>query len=175
MSVKVIEFSHYDVVVPFVCHRCGNCCRNYYPGIEMDMLPEISNIINKPIHEIQTRLGEDCDAHNAGKPKDCFFLEAGTKQCLIHEIRPDGCRLFPTLTKTGLGKVDCPGCREFDAVVQELSGNKNDVVIHKTMPFRKRRYVPDAEWKALLKILETAGASVIMIRQLSLSNGLDAG
>jgi Fe-S-cluster containining protein len=175
MSVKVIEFSQYDVVVPFVCHRCGNCCRNYYPGIEMDMLPEIANIINKPIHEIQARLGEDCDAHNAGRPKDCFFLEQGTSRCLIHEIRPDGCRWFPTLTKTGLGKVDCPGNREFNAVVQALSGNKSGVAIHKTMPFRKRRDVPDAEWKALLKKLETARASVIMIRQLSLSNGLDAG
>jgi Fe-S-cluster containining protein len=141
----------------------------------MDMLPEIANIINKPIHEIQARLGEDCDALNAGRPTNCYFLEQGTSRCLIHEIRPDGCRLFPTLTKTGLGKVDCPGYREFDAVIQELSGHKSYVGIHKAMPFRKRRYVPDAEWKALLKILETAGASVIMIRQLSLSNGLDAG
>jgi Fe-S-cluster containining protein len=141
----------------------------------MDMLPEIANTINKPIQEIQARLGEDCDAHNAGRPKDCFFLDQGTSRCLIHEIRPDGCRWFPTLTKTGLGKVDCPGCREFDVVVQAFSGNNSGVAIHKTMPFRKRRQVPDAEWKALLKILETAGASVTMIRQLSLCNGLDAG
>jgi hypothetical protein len=60
-------------------------------------------------------------------------------------------------------------------VVQAFSGNNSGVAIHKTMPFRKRRQVPDAEWKALLKILETAGASVTMIRQLSLCNGLDAG
>jgi Fe-S-cluster containining protein len=173
MSVKVIEFSHYDVVVPFVCHRCGNCCRNYYPGIEMDMLPEIANIINKPIYEIQAKLGEDCDAHNAGRPKDCFFLEQGTGSCLIYAIRPDGCRLFPTLTKTGLGKVDCLGCREFDAVVQALSSYKNEVVIHKTMPFRKRRTVPDAEWKVLFKKLETARASAIMVCQLALRNGPD--
>jgi Fe-S-cluster containining protein len=174
MSDKVIEFPHYDVVVSFVCHRCGNCCRNYYPGVEMDMLPEIANIINKPIHEIQARLGEDCDAHNAGRPTDCFFLEQGTGRCLIYEIRPDGCRLFPTLTKAGLGKVDCPGYGEFDAVVQALSGNKSEVVIHKTMPFRKRRDVPDAEWKALLKKVETARASAIMVRKLALRNGPDA-
>ena len=99
MGIRVIEFSEYDVVVAFVCHRCGNCCWNFYPGI--------AGLIGRPIHEIQSRLGEDCDAHNAGKPKDCFFLEPGTTRCLIHEIRPDGCRLFPSLTKTGLGQVDC--------------------------------------------------------------------
>jgi Fe-S-cluster containining protein len=141
----------------------------------MDMLPEIAGIIDKPIHEIQARLGVDCDAHNAGRPTDCFFLEQGASRCLIHKIRPDGCRLFPALTQTGLGKVDCPGYCEFDAVVQKLSGNKNDAVIHKTMPFRKRRHVPVAEWKVLLKELETAGASAPMVRQLALSNGLDAG
>jgi Fe-S-cluster containining protein len=175
MSVKVIEFSHYDVVVPFVCHRCGNCCRNYYPGIEMDLLPEIANIVNKPIHQIQARLSEDCDAHNSGRPPDCFFLEQGTGRCLIHEIRPDGCRLFPTLTKTGLGKVNCPGSREFDVVIRELSGHKSNVRIHKAMPFRKRRQVPDAEWKVLLKKMETARVSAIMVRQLTLRNSPDKG
>jgi Fe-S-cluster containining protein len=175
MSVRVIEFSHFDVVVPFVCHRCGNCCRNYYPGIEMEMLPEIANIIDKPIHQIQATLSEDCDAHNSGRPRDCFFLEQGTSRCLIHEIRPEGCRAFPTLTKTGLGKVDCPGYREVDAVIRELSSHHGYIGIHKAMPFRKRRHVPDAEWKALLKKMETARASAIMVRQLTLRNGLDAG
>ena len=174
MSIKVIEVSHYDVVVPFVCHRCGNCCRNYYPGIEMEMLPEIANIINTPIPHIQARLGEDCDANNAGRPKDCCFLEQGTNRCLIYSIRPDGCRLFPTLTKTGIGKVDCPGYREFDAVVQVISGHKNYVGIRDAIPFGKRRHVPDAEWKVLLKKMETARASAIMVRQLTLRN-MDSG
>jgi hypothetical protein len=47
MGIRVIEFSEYDVVVPFVCHRCGNCCRNFYPGI--------AGLIGRPIHEIQAR------------------------------------------------------------------------------------------------------------------------
>jgi hypothetical protein len=44
MSIRVVEFSEYDVVVPFVCLRCGNFCRNFYPGIGMDMLPEIDGL-----------------------------------------------------------------------------------------------------------------------------------
>jgi Fe-S-cluster containining protein len=170
MSVKVIEFSHYDVVVPFVCHRCGNCCRNYYPGIEMDMLPEIANIINKSIHEIQAKLGEDCDAHNAGRPEDCFFLEQGTSRCLIHEIRPDGCRLFPTLTKTGLGKVDCPGCREFVNAVKALSGHENGAAARRATHLKEPRPVPEGEWERTLKKLKEAKASELLIREFTLRN-----
>lgn len=170
MSIKVIEFSLYDVVVPFVCHRCGNCCRHYYPGIEMDMLPEIANIISKPIHEIQARLGEDCDAHNAGRPTDCFFLEQGTSRCLIHEIRPDGCRLFPTLTKTGLGKVDCPGYREFDNAVRALSGRENGTAARRATHLKEPRPIPRSEWERTLKKLKEAEASELLVREFILKN-----
>jgi Fe-S-cluster containining protein len=172
MSVKVIEFSHYDVVVPFVCHRCGKCCRNYYPGIEMVMLPEIANIINKPIYELQARLSEDCDGHSAGRPADCLFLEPGTSRCLIHEIRPDGCRLFPALTKTGLGKVVCPGYREFDNAVKALSGCENGTAARRATHLKETRPVPEGEWEHTLKKLEEAKASALLVQEFAARNGM---
>ncbi len=172
MGIRVIEFSEYDIVVPFVCLRCGNCCRNYYPGIEMDMLPEIANSISKPIHEIQARLGEDCSAHNSGRPADCLFLEPGTSRCLIHEIRPDGCRLFPTLTKTGLGKVDCPGYREFDNAVKALSGRENGTAARKATHLKETRPVPEGEWEHTLKKLEEAKASALLVQEFVARNGM---
>ena len=172
MGIRVIEFSQYDVVVPFVCHRCGNCCRDFYPAIEMDMLPEIAGLINKPIHEIQARLGEDCDAHNAGRPKDCFFLEQGRNRCLVHEIRPEGCRLFPTLTKAGLGKVDCPGYREFDNAVKALSGCENGTAVSKATHLKETRPIPEGEWECALKKLEATKASALMVQEFVARNGM---
>jgi Fe-S-cluster containining protein len=172
MSMRVVEFSEYDIVVPFVCHWCGNCCRDFYPGIEVDMLPEIAGLTGRPIHEIQARLSEDCDAHNAGRPTDCFFLEPGTSRCLIHEIRPDGCRLFPTLTKTGLGKVDCPGCREFEKALRVLSGHENNAAAHKATHLKKPRPIPEAQWEPTLKKLAAAKSSRLLIQELVARNGM---
>lgn len=168
--VKIIEFADYDVVVPFVCHRCGNCCREFYPGIEMEMLPEIAILINKPIREIQARLSEDCDAHNEGRPADCFFLEPGTNRCLIYPIRPDGCRQFPTLTKTGLGKVDCPGYREFDDVVKALSGNEGGSAARKATLLKEPRPIPEGEREHTLKKLGAAKASALLVREFVARN-----
>ena len=170
MSVKVIEFSHYDVVVPFVCHRCGNCCRNYYPGIEMDMLPEIAYIINKPIHEIQAELGRRCDAHNAGKPMDCLFLAPEGDGCMIHAVRPDCCCMFPSLTETGIGNVDCLGYRQFDNAVKALSGHQKAAAGRKTIRLKKPGSIPEGDWERTLKTLEAAKASELLVREFMRRN-----
>jgi len=172
MEVRVIEFPEYDVVVPFVCHRCGNCCRKYYPGIEMDMLPEIARLLERPVQEIQARLSVDCDAHNAGTPVDCFFLEPGGNRCLIHAIRPDGCRLFPTLTETGLGKVDCPGQKEFRRVEKALLLRGKHARVRKATHLRQPRRIPDSEWPGMLLVLKKAEASDMLVGQFVLMNKL---
>ncbi len=175
MSTRVIEFSEYDVVVPFVCHRCGNCCREFYPGIEMEMLPEIAGLVGKPIHEIQARLSDDCDAHNAGRPRDCFFLDPGSNLCLIHGIRPDSCRLFPSLTKTGLGKVDCPGYREFENAVRALTGHENDAAAREATHLREPRPVPEGQWEPALKKLQAAKSSELLVQEFVTRNGMRHG
>jgi Fe-S-cluster containining protein len=162
MKSRVIACSEYDIVVPFVCHRCGNCCRNYYPAVEVNTLPEIAGILNRTIHEIQDRLNEDCDAHNSGRPVDCFFLEPGGSRCHIHEVKPDGCRWFPSLTQAGPDNVDCPGYREFNDAVKALC--------RREIPAKKFRRIPDSEWQGALKKLEAAAVSERFIRQFILKN-----
>ncbi len=170
MKSRVIECSDYDIVVPFVCRRCGNCCRNYFPAIEVNTLPEIAGILNRTIHEIQDRLNEGCDAHNSGKPVDCFFLEPGGSRCRIHEVKPDGCRWFPSLTRAGPDNVDCPGYREFSDAVKALCRNENGAEVQGEGHWKRFRRIPDTEWQDALKKLEAALVSECFIRQFILRN-----
>jgi hypothetical protein len=63
---KVIACREYDIIVPFVCHHCGNCCRKYEPIVELELLPEIARSLGEPIDVIQNRLGADGLSHSAG-------------------------------------------------------------------------------------------------------------
>ena len=46
------------------------------------------------------------------KVKPCPFLSSDNL-CLIYEVRPDGCRLYPINTTCGREDVECKGFDEF--------------------------------------------------------------
>ncbi len=167
---RIIEYSEYDVIIPFICHRCGNCCRTFYPSIDPEMLPEVARVLNTPIAVIQAQLGADCEAHNAGTPTDCYFLEPADNTCRIHEVKPEACRLFPSLTDTGLGKVDCPGYREFKNIVGELSKNSGFTRIRKPTASEKLRRIPDHKRQYILLKLEKLNATELFIQKFLVMN-----
>jgi Fe-S-cluster containining protein len=171
MQSRVIGFPDYDIEIPFVCHRCGNCCRNYFPSVDIGSLPEIARILNSPIHEIQDGLSEDCAAHNAGKPSDCRFLAPEGNRCLIHEVRPDGCRWFPSFGKAGLDNVDCPGYREFIAVFNEFCRTRKSAGAGRAGSPGKAGRIPGPEWQNMLNRLATMQVSERFVRRFVLQNG----
>lgn len=160
----VIECLEYDVVVPFVCYKCGNCCRKYYAAIDFELLPEIERIINKPIDAIQAQLSDDCEAYNSGMPTDCCFLEPISNECLIYTIRPEPCRSFPLLTDFGAVGVDCIGHKEYTNIVEKLVKYGKAAKVIKPAYSKKVRSIPNREWQNILRKLEKAKASKIFIQ-----------
>jgi len=156
---KVIACREYDLVVPFVCHRCGNCCRRYEPIVEMELLPEIARAIGATIDAIQNRLHDDSLSHSAGHPTDCCFLDPLPLRCIIYEIRPTACRQFPPLTGVGAGAVDCPGYREHRSVLNEFTARLKEIPSGPAGSARGRRPIPSHAREGVLLTLTLAQIS----------------
>lgn len=88
----------------FVCSRCGNCCR--WPGAVKLLDEEVDAIaafLNMPVEEFlekHTVITPDrrhlslCEKPNG----ECEYLsidENGLSCCLIEDVKPRQCRIFP--------------------------------------------------------------------------------
>lgn len=106
----------------FECQRCGRCCNKH--GLPHDIyndgerFSEIAQFLKLTVEQViekyYGRITEDGEHWESEDHKrtPCPFLrlEAGNKTtCIIYEVRPRGCRLYPF--DTGRGGVDCPGAR----------------------------------------------------------------
>jgi len=148
---KIIRLNKYDVIVPFICHKCGRCCYNYVPALRADNLEKIAQYLNKPEEEIKFRLKE-CHEKiwNNKLPDKCLFLDE-ENQCSIYPLRPEPCRLYPLDTDFGKADVNCPGHKEFYRIVDVFFSRR----IYASM--RDPRYgqkdqirrVPIREWPRL--------------------------
>jgi hypothetical protein len=135
------------------------------------MLPEIEREIQMPISSIQSRLQQDCKAHSAGRPTDCFFLESELNLCRIHASKPDSCLSFPSLNDGGAGERNCPGHREFRKIMKALPPSRESAFIRNLKSPVKRPLIPGREWSAILMTLEKAGASRRYREAFILMNG----
>jgi Fe-S-cluster containining protein len=169
---KVIACREYNILVPFVCHRCGNCCRKYEPIIELELLPEIARCLGKSIEVIQNRLGADGLSHNAGHPTDCCFLHPRHSGCIIYEVRPTACRQFPTLTGVGAGAVDCPGYREYRSVLNEFTDSPEHLHQGRSAAARGQRQIPPHARRDILYTLSAAMVSNRYRRVFTKMNGM---
>lgn len=158
----VFEFPGYDAVVPIICRRCGNCCKAYYVPVDIESLPEISRVIQQPIHRIQEELNQNLDLFIKGKPEDCLFLSGC--MCLIHEIKPEPCRQFPSVTDFGPAMVDCPSHKEYKRIEKQFC-NRGVVKISRPTSSRRPRKIPRQELGPLADTMKDAGASESLIRE----------
>ncbi|MFH1078663.1 MAG: YkgJ family cysteine cluster protein [Pseudomonadota bacterium] len=156
---KVIACLEYDILVPFVCHRCGNCCRNYDPIIEMELLPEIARTLGEPISAIQDRLRVQSLSHSIGSPTDCCFLHPRHSGCIIYEVRPTACRQFPPLAGVGAGAVDCPGYRDYRSVLNKFTNRRERVPERRFTAARGQRQIPPHARRNIRCALTAAGVS----------------
>lgn len=156
---KVVSCRDYDILVPFICHRCGNCCRNYDPIVELGLLPEIAKTLGEPIDAIQDRLRVKGLSHRAGRPTDCCFLHPRHSACMIYEVRPTDCRQFPPLAGVGAGAVDCAGHREYLSVLKLFAGRSNHISQSRSTAARQRRRIHQISYRDVLRALIAANVS----------------
>jgi Fe-S-cluster containining protein len=169
---RVIACAGCELLVPFVCRRCGRCCRNYDPIVELELLPEIARHMGEPISVIQDRLGANSLAHSGGRPTDCCFLHPRQPECLIYEIRPTACRQFPPLSGGGAGAVDCPGYREYSRVLNAFTGLKPGIRQGPSAAPCGRIPLPGHVRGEALRILTAAGVSDEYHRVFEALNGM---
>ncbi len=108
------------VRIPFVCQRCGKCCRilskivldPVEKKIYMENLEEIAEHVN--LEELVERLCREVDVKHPVKLPCPFFKD---NSCTIHPIRPRSCRIFPLGEGLDQG-IGCPGLKRLMAFVE---------------------------------------------------------
>src|SRR5512137_2451002 len=69
-----IEFSEYDVLVPFICLKTGRCCKTYMPHVpEMDVLA-IARFLHWSEEDTFSRYSACFRKCIASHPEPCIFL-----------------------------------------------------------------------------------------------------
>ncbi|OGW43867.1 MAG: hypothetical protein A2132_05975 [Nitrospirae bacterium RBG_16_43_11] len=167
---KIIEFERYDVLVPFICHTCGKCCHNFAPQIPEEDFPEITRYLNKPQEEIIKQHDECYQKKFTDEPANCSFLN-NENLCMIYPLRPRCCRLYPFTDFGGAG-VDCPGHKEFYAIVDILFADQVYAAMYNPEDYQKDkiRYVPDLEWPTILRKFMQAKPSEPMMLEFKKMN-----
>ncbi len=149
---KIVELKKYDVLIPFVCQKCGACCRGYVPQIPLQELPKIAKHIGKPIDEIK-QIHEK--AYLSESKLDCIFLN-DANQCSIYLMRPESCKLYPLDTDFGANGVACGGHKEFHRMVDAFFSHRKYAALWDRNAYKSAiRKIPDNQlpvvWKTLTK------------------------
>jgi Fe-S-cluster containining protein len=167
-----IELPGNDIVVPFICRKCGTCCMTYIPRISAEDLMTISQYLKWPPEDLISRHTDAYLKRLRGKPEPCVFLD-DQRLCRIynHPLRPDVCRLYP-FSFCGTD-ADCAAYREHKRLVEILLMNENSFEIYDASfcPNRDVRLIPDSEWPGVCGKLRLANASREMIRTFLMLNG----
>jgi len=151
-----------EIFLPFVCRKCGKCCRevsvdpNYFNPFE------IADYLNLSVQDVvQTYFGkitylnsEKVEWKQIKPMKPCVFLEGG--KCKIYPIRPDPCISFPVSTDFGNSGIGCPGRLEYVRARKKLGMG----IPHYSTPYRNNAppkvHISSKRWKKTLnKYLST--------------------
>ena len=85
-----------------------------WPGHRLDEIAKFlkltpNELVTRYIGKIIEKDGEkSVERYKIGKNNSCPFLSS-QKLCLIYDVRPDACRLYPVDTDFGRCDIDCPG------------------------------------------------------------------
>ncbi|HYA12989.1 MAG TPA: YkgJ family cysteine cluster protein [Syntrophales bacterium] len=167
-----IELPDYDIVVPFICRKCGICCMTYIPRISTeDLITIVRNLKWSP----ENMINRHTDAYLKrlrGKPETCIFLN-DQRLCMIysHPLRPDVCRLYPF--SFGGTDTDCDAYLEHKRVVETLLANEKSFEIYDASfcPNRDVRPIPDSKWPEIYQKLRLSNALSDMIKSFLILNG----
>ena len=167
-----IELPGNDIVVPFICRKCGTCCMTYIPRILTEDLITIAKYLKWSPGDLISLHTDIYLKRLRGKPEPCIFLD-NQKLCMIygHPLRPDVCRLYPF--SFGGTDADCNAYLEHTRVVEILLKNEKSFEIYDASfcPNRDVRPIPDSKWPEICQSLKLSNASSDMIKAFLILNG----
>jgi Fe-S-cluster containining protein len=148
---EIIEFPDCDILIPFVCHGCGKCCRKWTWPLEIPpgSVPDIARHLNRPLEAIERELDKFYATISMGEPVDCPFID-DRNECLVYPLRPKCCRRYPLFTDFGTADIECPGSKEYWQVLDALRKRRRYAPLHEPQYFRRRVRAPSGrEWRSL--------------------------
>jgi Fe-S-cluster containining protein len=167
-----IELPGNDIVIPFICRKCGTCCMTYVPRIPVNDLMTISQYLKWPPEDLISRHTDAYLKRLRGRPESCVFLD-DQRLCWIynHPLRPEVCRLYPF--SFGGTDADCAAYLEHKRLVEMLQMNEKSFEIYDASfcPNRDVRLIPDSKWPGICCKLRLSNASREMIKAFLILNG----
>lgn len=168
-----IELPGNDIIVPFICRKCGTCCMTYIPSLSAEDLLAISRYLKWSQDDLISNYAEAYLKRLRGKPEPCIFLN-DHRLCRIydHPLRPDVCRLYPF--SFGGTDADCAAYLEHTRFVDILLMNEKSFEIYDASfcPNRDVRLIPDLKWPDILRKLRQSNVSREMIRAFLILNSV---
>jgi Fe-S-cluster containining protein len=117
LHLEFLGKNGWSINLPFVCVKCGNCCRleDFLCAGEIKAEPHEHLQIQNRVKTLFEELGNMWKSDEGKYDKyimesTCPFL--ADNSCSIYEIRPEGCRLFPK-TAFGMQTLDCEPLNRF--------------------------------------------------------------
>lgn len=169
---RIVELRNYDVLVPFVCQKCGSCCRGFAPQIYVNDLPAIAMHLGKSVKEIKRLHEEAYNGKYTDSSIDCSFLDDRTK-CSIYPMRPEPCRLYPLETDFGAAGMNCGGHREFHRIVNAFFKRRKYAALWEPSTYKNIiRSIPECQRPVVWRTFTNAKPSKTMIRQFVKLNNM---
>lgn len=143
-----------QVFIPFICKRCGECCRKV--GVDLANInpSEVAKHLGISEKEVIERyLGETfCKGkkikYMITKSRiPCPFLQGN--ECLIHPVKPDACKGFPVTTDFGDHGIGCPGEEEANRTIHILG--RGISYFASPIDIAEEIYIPDQKWEKIVK------------------------
>jgi Fe-S-cluster containining protein len=101
-----------EVFIPFVCKRCGECCRKVSVRpheINFRQVAKYLNVSRKEIAEKYLAITTAADGETVHR-KPCPFLKGN--DCAIYPVRPSPCKGYPVFTDFGTRGIVCMSDQE---------------------------------------------------------------
>jgi len=148
-----IEFVDYDVLVPFVCLKCGRCCKTYMPHIPEKDMPALARFLRWSMEDMfnsySARFRENISSHR----KPCIFLnEDNLCRLYNNPLWPPVCRLYPF--SFGGSDKSCPGYQDHHRFIVILTTIDVPCQIYDSSfcPNLSLRRIPSHKWHEIIDI-----------------------
>ncbi len=147
-----IRFTDFDVLVPYVCERCGWCCEHYLPRFTESEILRIAEDAHRLRDETLRQYLEGYEKKRHGRDVSCIFLLANGL-CGIHNhpLRPEVCRLYPFSFRDCDER--CPSYRDHRRIVSALTRDAGAFELYDSSfcPETGLRPVPEDLWPAIIR------------------------